>query len=57
MLILQQATSHQLSALLEQPERSDLDGLLLPKSEEVAPRFWLEFVNEQLSQDPRNSFW
>jgi RimJ/RimL family protein N-acetyltransferase len=57
MLILQQATSHQLSALLEQPERSDLDGLLLPKSEEVAPRFWIEFVNEQLSQDPRNSFW
>jgi RimJ/RimL family protein N-acetyltransferase len=31
--------------------------LLLPKSEEVAPRFWIEFVNEQLSQDPRNSFW
>jgi RimJ/RimL family protein N-acetyltransferase len=57
MLILQQATSHQLSALLEQPERSDLDGLLLPKSEEVAPMFWLKFVNEQLSQDPRNSFW
>jgi len=57
MLILHQATSSQLSALIEQPERSDIDGLLLPKSEEVAPRFWIEFVNDQLNQDPQNSFW
>ncbi len=57
MLTLHQATSSQLSALLEQPERSDIDGLLLPKSEEVAPRFWIEFVNNQLNQDPKNSFW
>jgi RimJ/RimL family protein N-acetyltransferase len=57
MLILHQATSSQLSTLIEQPECSDIDGLLLPKSEEVAPRFWIEFVNNQLNQDPRNSFW
>lgn len=57
MLILHQATSRQLSVLLEQPEISDIDGLRFPKNEEVAPRFWIEFVNNQLSQDPRNSFW
>lgn len=57
MLTLHQATSSQLSALLEQPERSDIDGFLLPKSEEVAPRFWIEFVNNQLNQDPKNCFW
>ena len=57
MLILRQATGHQLSVLLEQPEHSQIDGLLLPESEEVAPRFLLEFVNDQLNQDPGNSFW
>jgi RimJ/RimL family protein N-acetyltransferase len=57
MLILHQATSHQLSALLDRPERSDIDGLLLPQSEEICPRFWLEFVNDRLSQDPKNCFW
>jgi RimJ/RimL family protein N-acetyltransferase len=57
MLTLHQATSSQLSALLEQPERSDIDGLLLPKSEEIAPSFWIEFVNDQLNQDPKNCFW
>jgi RimJ/RimL family protein N-acetyltransferase len=57
MLTLHQATSSQLSVLLEQPEHSDIDGLLLPKSEEIAPRFWIKFVNDQLNQDPKNSFW
>ncbi|MCP2727991.1 GNAT family N-acetyltransferase [Limnofasciculus baicalensis] len=57
MLTLHQATGHQLSALLEQPARSEIDGFLLPKSEEVAPRFWVEFVNDQLRQYPENSFW
>ncbi len=57
MLTLHQTTSSQLSALLEQPDRSDIDGLLLPINEEVAPRFWIEFVNNQLNQDPENSFW
>ncbi len=57
MLILRQATSHQLSALLEQHERSEIDGLLLPECEEIAPRFLLEFVVDQLSQDPENIFW
>ena len=57
MLTLHQATSSQLSTLIEQPERSDIDGLILPKSEEIAPMFWIEFVNDQLNQDPKNSFW
>jgi RimJ/RimL family protein N-acetyltransferase len=57
MLTLHQATSSQLSTLLEQPECSDIDGLLLPKNEEISPRFWIEFVNDQLNQDPKNSFW
>jgi [ribosomal protein S5]-alanine N-acetyltransferase len=57
MLTLHQATSSQLSTLLEKPECSDIDGLLLPKNEEISPRFWIEFVNEQLNQDPKNSFW
>ncbi len=57
MLTLHQATSNQLSALLDLPKRSDIDGLQLPKNEEVAPRFWIEFVNDQLNQDSQNSFW
>jgi RimJ/RimL family protein N-acetyltransferase len=57
MLILHQTTSSQLSALLDRSDRSDIDGLLLPKNEEVAPRFWIEFVNDRISQDPHNSFW
>jgi RimJ/RimL family protein N-acetyltransferase len=57
MLTLHQTTSNQLSALLDRPERSDIDGLLLPKNEEICPRFWIEFVNDQLNQDPKNGFW
>ena len=57
MLILHQATRHQLSALLEQPERSEIDELRLPDSEEIAPRFLLEFVIDRLSRDPENNFW
>jgi RimJ/RimL family protein N-acetyltransferase len=57
MLILHRATSHQLSALLEQPERCEIDELLLPRSEEIAPCFLLEFVRDQLNQDPENNFW
>ena len=37
MLILHRATSHELSALLEQPKRSEINGFLLPEGEEVAP--------------------
>jgi [ribosomal protein S5]-alanine N-acetyltransferase len=57
MLILHQATSQQLFALLKQPEYSEIDGLRIPESEEVAPKFLLEFVSNQLRQDPRNKFW
>jgi [ribosomal protein S5]-alanine N-acetyltransferase len=57
MLTLYQATNSQLSQLLEQPDRPEIDGLLLPKNEEVVPRFWIKFVNDQLSQAPQSSFW
>ena len=57
MLILRQATENDLTALLAQPEPSEIEGLLLPNNEEVAPRFLLEFVNDRLNKDPRNSFW
>ncbi|MEN9518544.1 MAG: hypothetical protein RLZZ381_1132 [Cyanobacteriota bacterium] len=57
MLILHQATSQQLFALLEQPKYSEIDGLMIPESEEVAPRFLLEFVSDRLRQDPGNKFW
>jgi [ribosomal protein S5]-alanine N-acetyltransferase len=57
MLILHQATSQQLFALLEQPKYSKIDGLMIPESEEIAPRFLLEFVSDRLRQDPGNKFW
>ena len=55
MLTLHQTETHQLSALLQ--NESQLDGFLLPEHEEIAPRFLLELVINQLSQDPENSFW
>ena len=57
MLILHQATRHQLFALLEQPTSSKIDEFLLPESEEIAPRFLLEFVSDRLNQGPENFFW
>jgi RimJ/RimL family protein N-acetyltransferase len=57
MLILHQATSRQISAILEQPKCSEIDGLLLPEREEVAPRFLLELVGDRLNRDPENTFW
>lgn len=57
MVILYQATSSQLSTLLEESKCLEIDGLLLPKGEEIAPRFLLEFANNQLNQDPENYFW
>jgi RimJ/RimL family protein N-acetyltransferase len=57
MLILHQATSEELFALLEQSECSELNGLRIPEGEEVAPRFLLEFISDRLRQDPGNKFW
>jgi RimJ/RimL family protein N-acetyltransferase len=57
MMILYQATSSQLSALLEPFKYSEIDGLLLPMDEEIAPRFLLELAINQLNQDPENCFW
>lgn len=57
MLILCQASSQQLLALLERSASAEIDGLRLPMGEEIAPRFWIEFVNDKLSQETENSFW
>ncbi len=57
MVILYQATSSLLSALLEPSKYSEIDGLLLPIDEEIAPRFLLELAIKQLNQDPENYFW
>jgi RimJ/RimL family protein N-acetyltransferase len=57
MLSIHQATSYQLSLILDRSECSEVGGLRLPISEEIAPRFLLEFIHSQLSQDPNNSFW
>ncbi len=57
MLILHRATSLQLSTLLKQPKCCEIDGLILPEGEEIAPKFLLEFVVVRLSQDPKNFFW
>jgi RimJ/RimL family protein N-acetyltransferase len=57
MVILYQATSSLLSALLEPSKYSEIDGLLLPINEEIAPRFLLELAINQLNQDPENFFW
>jgi RimJ/RimL family protein N-acetyltransferase len=57
MLTLHQATSNYLSALLDRPERSEIEGLLLPMGEDVVPRFWIELVIDRLDRDPENSFW
>jgi [ribosomal protein S5]-alanine N-acetyltransferase len=57
MLTIRQATSHQLSILLDRSKYSEISGLRLPIGEEVAPRFLLELIYSQLNQDPGNSFW
>lgn len=57
MVILYQATSSQLSALLEPSKYLEIDGLLLPIDEEIAPRFLLELAIAKLNQDPKNYFW
>lgn len=57
MLVLHQTINHQLSKILDQPELTKIDGLRLPKNEEIAPRFWLEFLHDKLNREPENSFW
>jgi RimJ/RimL family protein N-acetyltransferase len=57
LLIIYQINSHQLTTLLEQSQCSEIDGLVLPENEEIAPRFVLERMIDQLNQDPNNSFW
>ncbi len=56
MSILQKVRAEQLSKLLDY-ENLEVDGLLNPDQEEIAPDFLLNFAIERLSQDPQNSFW
>jgi RimJ/RimL family protein N-acetyltransferase len=57
MLTLYPATSPLLSILIEQPDRTEIDGFLFPKGEEITPLFWLEFLNSKLIDEPENFFW
>jgi hypothetical protein len=52
-LILCQANIQQLYKLLERPEPSEIDGLLMPRGEAIAP----DFLIDRLNQEPQNSFW
>jgi RimJ/RimL family protein N-acetyltransferase len=57
MLILQQATIHQLTVLLDADYLVKLNEFDLPQAEAIAPRFLLELAIQQLSQEPLNQFW
>ncbi|MGF1589523.1 MAG: GNAT family N-acetyltransferase [Pleurocapsa sp.] len=57
MVILYRATNSQLSSLLESSKYLEIDGLLLPVGEEIAPRFLLELEIAELNQDFKNCFW
>jgi [ribosomal protein S5]-alanine N-acetyltransferase len=56
-LILHQANIQQLYKLLERPEHSEIDGLLMPTGEAIVPDFLIEFLIDRLNQEPQNSFW
>jgi RimJ/RimL family protein N-acetyltransferase len=56
-LILRQANIQQLYKLLERPEHSAIDGLLMPVGEAIVPDFLIEFLIDRLNQEPENSFW
>ena len=57
MVILYRATNFLLSKLIQKREYLEIDGLVLPIGEEIAPRFLLELVSDRLNQDSENSFW
>ncbi|MEM7591658.1 MAG: GNAT family N-acetyltransferase [Cyanobacteria bacterium P01_A01_bin.83] len=56
MVILQQATLQQLTALLNADNVIKLDKFKVPQ-EAIVPKFLLELAIEQLSQEPMNCFW
>lgn len=57
MVILYRTTNSLLSKLIQKYKYSQIDGLVLPVGEEIAPRFLLELVSDRLKEDPENSFW
>ena len=57
VVILYRATNSLLSKLIQKSEYSEIDELVLPINEEIAPRFLLELANDRLKEDPENSFW
>lgn len=56
MLILYRATDSILSELMQESKCTEIDGLLLPVGQEIAPHFLLELASDRLQQDPKNSF-
>ena len=54
MLTLQNSTIQQLAALLNQ---HDINELIIPQNEEIAPSFLLEFAIDKLTKEPDNYFW
>jgi RimJ/RimL family protein N-acetyltransferase len=56
MLTLHQATIGHLSALLELPQRTEIDGLRLPTGEEIAPTIDRVY-QRSIKARPRKQFW
>ena len=56
MVILQQVTLQQLTALLNADNVIELNRFKVPQ-EEIAPKFLLELAIEELSKEPTNFFW
>ncbi len=57
MVILQQFTINQLQVLLDNNQRHKVDEFLIPKNEDIAPSFLLEFAIDKLTQHSNNAFW
>ena len=57
MVILQQATIQELTALLDADNLTRLVEFDLPRNEAISPKFLLELAIQQLSRDPLNQFW
>lgn len=57
MVILQKSTIHQLTVLLNENEHDKVNEFIIPKNEDIAPNFLLEFAIEKLNQDSNNAFW
>lgn len=57
MVTLQSLTTSQLTALLRADGATQIAQAVVPRDEEVAPKFLLKLVINKLRQDPGNRFW